>query len=146
MGGFGRHGSSEAVALGRQVLEQSNRPTALFVMADLQAFGCIAAAQALGLGVPDDVSIIGFDDIEVSAHVGLTTVRQHLTESGRVAARYLLSLLRGERAATLEALPTGRGRRSPHHEIILCKEGDQPETSPQEPKSETSKRQGGDST
>jgi DNA-binding LacI/PurR family transcriptional regulator len=103
--GFGRHGSSEAVALGRQVLGQADRPTALFVMADLQAFGCIAAAQALGLRVPEDVSIIGFDDIEVSAHVGLTTVRQHLTESGRVAARYLLSLLRGDRAATLETLP-----------------------------------------
>jgi DNA-binding LacI/PurR family transcriptional regulator len=74
-------------------------------MADLQAFGCIAGAQSLGLSVPDDVSIIGFDDIEVSAHVGLTTVRQHLTESGRIAARYLLSLLRGDRRAALEKLP-----------------------------------------
>ncbi len=103
--GFGRHGRSEAIALGTRVLSQPNRPTALFVMADLQALGCIAAAQNLGLRVPDDVSIVGFDDIEVSSHVGLTTVRQHLTESGRVAARYLLSLLRGNRTATLEALP-----------------------------------------
>jgi DNA-binding LacI/PurR family transcriptional regulator len=102
---FGRHGRSEAVALGEQVLARPNRPTALFVMADLQALGCTTAAQNLGLRVPDDVSIIGYDDIEVSAHVGLTTVRQHLTESGRVAARYLLSVLRGNRAATLEALP-----------------------------------------
>jgi DNA-binding LacI/PurR family transcriptional regulator len=102
---FGRHGSSEAEALGKRILGQPNRPTALFVMADLQAFGCMAAAQSLGLRIPDDASIIGFDDIEVSAHVGLTTVRQHLTESGRVAARYLLALLRGDRTATPEALP-----------------------------------------
>jgi DNA-binding LacI/PurR family transcriptional regulator len=102
---FGRHGSSEAVVLGRRVLSQPDRPTALFVMADLQAFGCMTAAHDLGLSVPDDVSIIGFDDIEVSAHVGLTTVRQHLAESGRVAARYLLSLLRGNRTAALEGLP-----------------------------------------
>lgn len=103
--GFGRHGRMEATALARQVLASRDRPTALFAMADLQALGCINAAQDLGLRIPDDLSIVGFDDIEVSAHVGLTTVRQHLTESGRVAARYLLSLLRGDRAATLGLLP-----------------------------------------
>ena len=102
---FGRHDRSEAIALGTQVLDRADRPTAVFVMADLLAFGCMTAAHNLGLRVPDDVSIIGFDDIDVSAHVGLTTVRQHLTESGRVAAHYLLSLLHGDRKASLAKLP-----------------------------------------
>ncbi|MBN8999529.1 MAG: substrate-binding domain-containing protein, partial [Rhizobiales bacterium] len=55
--------------------------------------------------VPGDVSIVGFDDVEVSAHVGLCTVRQHLTESGRVAAEYLLAVLRGDRGAQPRPLP-----------------------------------------
>ncbi len=93
---FGKHEKATAVNLATHVLSQPDRPTALFAMADLQALGCLAAAQNLGLRVPEDVSVIGFDDIDVSAHVGLTTVRQHLAESGRVAARYLLSVVNGE--------------------------------------------------
>jgi LacI family transcriptional regulator len=65
----------------------------------------MAAAQGMGANVPGDVSIIGFDDIEVSGVVGLTTVRQHLTDSGRIAARYLLSRVRGERQPSIGALP-----------------------------------------
>jgi DNA-binding LacI/PurR family transcriptional regulator len=66
----------------------------------------MAAAQGMGVAVPADVSIIGFDDIEVSGVVGLTTVRQHLTDSGRIAARYLLARVRGERQPILDPLPT----------------------------------------
>lgn len=102
---LGRHEKAAAVALGTQVLDQADRPTAIFAMADLQALGCLAAAQNLGLRVPQDVSIIGFDDIEVSAHVGLTTIRQHLSESGRIAARYLLSTISGKPTALEEPPP-----------------------------------------
>ncbi|HRC07517.1 MAG TPA: substrate-binding domain-containing protein, partial [Miltoncostaeales bacterium] len=53
----------------------------------------------LGLRVPEDLSVIGFDDIEVARHVGLTTVRQPLEESGALAAEMLLGSLSGDGAA-----------------------------------------------
>jgi DNA-binding LacI/PurR family transcriptional regulator len=104
--GLGKHGKAEASDLTCRILAASAPPTAIFAMSDIQAIGCMAAAQGLGASVPNDVSIIGFDDIEISTVVGLTTVRQHLSESGRIGARYLLQRLRGERAATIGALPT----------------------------------------
>lgn len=50
--------------------------------------------------MPDDLSVVGFDDIEVSAYAGLTTVRQPLFESGRLAAGLLLAALDGEGTPT----------------------------------------------
>ena len=69
------------------MLARSDRPTAIFAASDTQALGVLAAAQDLGLHVPDDLSVIGYDDIEACDFVGLTTVRQHLFESGRQGAR-----------------------------------------------------------
>jgi DNA-binding LacI/PurR family transcriptional regulator len=48
-------------------------------------------ARQLGLRIPQDVAIVGFDDIDMADHVDLTTVNQHLDESGRLAAEILLS-------------------------------------------------------
>ena len=62
-----------------------------------------AAARA-GLAVPDDLSVIGFDDIELAAAIGLTTVRQPLRESGRIGAQLLLRALDGGATAPA-ALP-----------------------------------------
>ena len=56
-----------------------------------------AAARA-GLAVPGDLSVMGFDDIELAAAIGLTTVRQPLRESGRLGARLLLQALDGDGA------------------------------------------------
>ena len=103
--GLGKHGRSEASDLARRILAEPEPPTAIFAMSDIQALGCMAAAQGMGANVPGDVSIIGFDDIEVSGVVGLTTVRQHLTDSGRIAAHYLLSRVRGKRQPSIGALP-----------------------------------------
>jgi len=70
-------------------------PTAVFAANDISAFGVMEAVTRLGLRVPDDVSLIGFDDIieAQQVHPGLTTVRQPLEEMGRVAARILLRRL-----------------------------------------------------
>ncbi len=65
----------------------TDRPTAIFTASDTQALGVIAAARELGLHVPDDLSVIGYDDIEAADYVGLTTVRQQLFESGRRGRR-----------------------------------------------------------
>ena len=62
-------------------------------MSDVQALGCMAAIRDAGLSVPKDISIIGFDDVESSRLIGLTTVRQHLETAGYLALNYLLKLL-----------------------------------------------------
>jgi len=70
-------------------------PTAIFASNDMMAFGIMEAARERGLRLPEDLSIIGFDDIPQAAHVHprLTTVRQPLEEMGRRAARLLLKYI-----------------------------------------------------
>jgi LacI family transcriptional regulator len=72
-------------------------PTAIFASNDPMAFGVMEAVKQHGKRVPEDVSVIGFDDIPSSAHAipALTTVRQPLREMGRVGAQILLDMLRG---------------------------------------------------
>jgi LacI family transcriptional regulator len=67
-------------------------PTAIFASNDLSAFGAMDAARECGLRIPDDISIIGFDDIPQASFVypKLTTVRQPLEQMGRVAVKMLL--------------------------------------------------------
>ncbi len=88
---LGAHGRYEARDLATRMLARSDRPTAIFAASDTQALGVLAAAQDIGLHVPDDLSVIGYDDIEACDFVGLTTVRQHLFESGRQGAQLLLN-------------------------------------------------------
>jgi DNA-binding LacI/PurR family transcriptional regulator len=82
------------------------RPTAIFAASDTQAIGVLEAARALGIAVPGELSVIGFDDIEVASYVGLTTVRQPLLESGRRGATLLLErLAQGSVEPLRELLP-----------------------------------------
>jgi LacI family transcriptional regulator len=85
----------EAAARALLTLPPERRPTAIFASSDQMAYGTLAVAAALGLRVPDDLALIGFDDIFSSAYVqpALTTVRQPFSEMGRRAAELLLSLL-----------------------------------------------------
>lgn len=89
--GHGAHGRYEARDLAHRMLTAERRPTAIFTASDTQALGVIAAAREIGLHVPDDLSVIGYDDIEAADYVGLTTIRQQLFESGRRGAEILLS-------------------------------------------------------
>jgi DNA-binding LacI/PurR family transcriptional regulator len=81
-------------------------PTAIFSMSDVQALGCLAAIRDAGLGVPGDVSVIGFDDVEIAGLIGLTTVRQHLEEAGYLAMDYLIKLLGDGPLAASDAADT----------------------------------------
>ncbi|MGV9424784.1 LacI family DNA-binding transcriptional regulator [Streptomyces sp. NPDC003656] len=96
--------------LGLELLRAPDRPTAVFAGNDLQALGLYEAARELGLRVPDDLSIVGFDDLPVARWVGppLTTVRQPLTEMAEAAARLVLDLGRThvDSAATRVELAT----------------------------------------
>lgn len=82
------------VERGTQLLSMDDRPTGIFAGSDLQALGVYEAARALDLGIPDDVSVVGYDDLQLAAWVGppLTTVRQPLTEMAEEATRLVLRL------------------------------------------------------
>jgi LacI family transcriptional regulator/LacI family repressor for deo operon, udp, cdd, tsx, nupC, and nupG len=88
--GHGEHGRYEARDLALRMLRGADRPTAIFAASDTQALGVIAAAHEAGFNIPDDLSVIGYDDIEAADYVGLTTIRQQLIESGRLGAELLL--------------------------------------------------------
>jgi DNA-binding LacI/PurR family transcriptional regulator len=84
-----------ARAVASELLSMTERPTAIFAASDTQALGALDAARAHGIRVPEELSVVGFDDIEVAGYVGLTTVRQPLLESGRRGAQLLLEALGG---------------------------------------------------
>jgi DNA-binding LacI/PurR family transcriptional regulator len=81
----------------KQLLERKLPFTALFAYNDISALGAMRAFQEAGLRVPQDISVIGFDDIQGAAfsNPGLTTVRQPLADMGRLAAQTLLSRIEG---------------------------------------------------
>jgi DNA-binding LacI/PurR family transcriptional regulator len=90
---FGSFDRAAARATATALLSGADRPTAVFAASDLQAIGVLEAAAELRLRVPEDVAVIGFDDIEVAAMLGLTTVRQPLLESGEHGADLLIAAL-----------------------------------------------------
>jgi LacI family transcriptional regulator len=81
------------VDFGRRVLAEPDRPTALFCGSDTLAYGVLDAAASLGLDVPGDLSVVGFDDLEPSRWhmIGLTTIRQPLADMVEDAADVLVS-------------------------------------------------------
>jgi DNA-binding LacI/PurR family transcriptional regulator len=76
--------------------DPAERPTAVFAASDTQALGVLEAARSRGIDVPGELSVVGFDDIEVSSYAGLTTVRQPLLQSGKTAVALLLEALTSE--------------------------------------------------
>lgn len=101
-------GSLEATRdVARELLRLRPRPTAIVCGSDIEALGVLEAARDLGIAVPACLSVVGYDDIEVARHVGLTTVRQPLHESGVRGVELLLGELGGvERPPVRLVLPT----------------------------------------
>ena len=97
----GPHDAGTAAEHAAQLLKSPDPPSAIFAASDTQAIGVLAAAERLGVAVPDRLSVVGFDDIESAAFLGLSTVRQPLALSGAEGARRLCALLRGERVHPL---------------------------------------------
>jgi LacI family transcriptional regulator len=79
---------------GRDLLDRADRPTAVFAGSDMQALGVLRAARDLGIRVPEDLSVVGYDDLPLAQWTtpALTTVRQPLEEMGSAAARMLFEL------------------------------------------------------
>lgn len=107
---------TEEVAYHRtaKLLAGATPPTAVFASNDVSAFGVIDAARDRGLSVPDDLSVIGFDDVPLSGRIspGLTTVRQPVGEIGRVAVETLLAEIAGESPGS-----------PPRHPVVLVVRG-----------------------
>lgn len=95
---LGDHGRYQARELAARMLVVPDRPTAIFAASDMQALGAMTAAREAGLRIPEDLSVVGYDDLEIADYVGLTTVHQRLFESGRAGAEMLLAGIR-ERSA-----------------------------------------------
>ncbi len=85
----------------------ADAPTAVFAANDQLALGLLHAASTLGLGVPRDLSVVGFDDMPEAAHFlpPLTTVRQDFAEIGRRAMARLVAALAGQDAAADALIP-----------------------------------------
>jgi LacI family transcriptional regulator len=81
-----------------ELMELPDPPTAIIASNDQMAFGAYSAIREMELIIPDDLSLIGFDDVPSSATVypPLTTVHQPLYEMGRTAVRMVISAIRGE--------------------------------------------------
>lgn len=92
-----RRESAEAGAEGVELLLPA-RPTAIFFYNDLAAIGGLRALTDRGVDVPEQVSVVGFDDLEIASLVTppLTTMAQPRTEMGRIATEQLLAIIRGE--------------------------------------------------
>ena len=92
----------------RELLSQADRPTAVFAANDLSAIATMKAARGLGLTVPDDLSVIGFDNVPESALASppLTTIKQPLQQMGAEALRLLVDLIAGVERDTHVRLPT----------------------------------------
>ncbi len=81
-------------------------PDAIFALNDAMAIGAMEALREFGLSAPQDVAIVGFDDIEAAPLLGLSTVRSPMREMGREAARALIELLRSGETRTNRVLTT----------------------------------------
>ncbi|HEY1223046.1 MAG TPA: LacI family DNA-binding transcriptional regulator, partial [Acidimicrobiales bacterium] len=93
----GPHSSEAAAVLTNALFELGkHRPTAIFASSDTLAVGVIKAAQQHQLKIPDDLAVIGFDNLEVSSILDISTVNQPLLESGTKGASKMVSLLNGE--------------------------------------------------
>jgi LacI family transcriptional regulator len=80
----------------RELLSLEYRPTAIFASNDQTAMGVYQVAEEFGLRIPEDLSVIGFDNIMESKYMRLTTVDQFISEMGFVATRMLIKLINGE--------------------------------------------------
>ena len=105
--GQGEHGYQQARRLAAIMLALPQPPTAIFAASDTQAFGVLDAAREARLRVPEDLSVIGYDDIEAAEYHGLTTVRQFTFESGQRGVQKLLNILAHPDSAPIcDVLPT----------------------------------------
>jgi LacI family transcriptional regulator len=105
---IGGYRTETAEGPAHQLLSQADRPTAVFAANDLSAIATMTSARRLGLAIPDDLSVIGFDNVPESALATppLTTIKQPLQQMGAEALRLLVDLIAGVERQAHVRLPT----------------------------------------
>jgi LacI family transcriptional regulator len=95
---MGDYTTETAVICARKLLSLPDRPTAIFAANDVSAIGVYQAARELGLQIPGDLSVIGFDNLRDAAHLNppLTTIDQSLEKMGTIATEMLVELVKGK--------------------------------------------------
>jgi LacI family transcriptional regulator len=84
------YSQEQASQVAEELLNLPGPPTAIFAAADFLALGVLKAARQLNIKVPEQLAVIGFDDLDIAEYADLTTISQHLDESGRLAVEMLL--------------------------------------------------------
>ena len=102
-----KHGEPEGYEAGLKLLKQSTKPTAVFCTNDEAAFGLIRAAKELGMNCPEDIAIIGFDNLSATQYTSppLTTIDQPIIEMTSAAVDLLLKLIKKPTSTTHEVFP-----------------------------------------
>lgn len=103
----GGYQTALSAEVARELLTRPDRPTAVFAANDISAIGVLEVAHELGLRVPEDLSVVGFDDVPLAANARppLTTVAQPLHDLGAEAVRMLLDMLSGRTVPSHVQLP-----------------------------------------
>ena len=92
----GDYTTETGVSGARQLLALEKPPSAIFASNDQMSMGVFQVTQELGLRIPEDLSVVGFDNITESKYMGLNTVDQFISEMGYVATQILIKLINGE--------------------------------------------------
>lgn len=96
---FHEYGMEFSVASVKKILSEADKPDVIFAASDLQAVGVMKAAREMGLKVPEDVAVIGFDDIDLADYMGITTINQSLDQSGKTAVELLVEHMKDPETA-----------------------------------------------
>lgn len=91
----GEYTTQTGIKCARELFSLKNRPTAIFASNDQMAMGVYQVAQEMGIRIPEDLSLIGFDNIPESKYLGLTTVDQFISEMGYTATEMLIKIING---------------------------------------------------
>jgi LacI family transcriptional regulator len=102
---YSEYDVQDAIRISDRLLRGPRRPEAVFAGTDVQAIGVLKAAERLGIRVPDELAVVGFDNIDAAEYLELTTVSQCLDESGRIAAELLFSRMNDPGRAVQHAGP-----------------------------------------
>ena len=123
---FGDFLRTPARVAAKKLLKLKNRPTAIFAASDVMALEVMDVAKSLGIRVPEELSIVGFDDNPfcTTGQVKLTTVSQPLVEMGRLGAESLFQISRGKVKLPLKViLPTKLVKRQSVSTVVVANKG-----------------------